>query len=98
MSPFDITLGQLVIPQQDLTTAEAMALQEQLNGELKFNPWNNATLKPIGGLNRARRTVYAASQAYRSGEITYTHVGWVRKALNMVHAHRNRHKKACPWQ
>jgi hypothetical protein len=64
-SPF-ITIAQLVIPQQDLTTAEALAAEKAIEA-MGFNPWKTiAGILPLGGLNRARRLVYKASQMFRS--------------------------------
>src|SRR5262249_14354851 len=80
VSPFDITLGQLIIPRQDLTSAEALATHTELNDKLKFNPWNNCEdFMPLGSVNRARRGVYQASQGYRSGTDNYEHKGIVSR-------------------
>ena len=66
MLPFE-TIAQLVIPQQDLRTASARET-ETLVDNLDFNPWNTTEeFRPLGNLNRARRTVYQASADYRSG-------------------------------
>lgn len=60
-----ITIAQLVIPQQDLSTAQAAADQKAVES-LEFNPWNTtAGFRPLGSLNRARRLVYQASVALR---------------------------------
>jgi Catalase len=65
-APFE-TIAQLVIPQQDLRTAAAQEA-EALVDNLEFNPWNTTDdFRPLGNLNRARRTVYQASANYRSG-------------------------------
>ncbi len=65
-SPFE-TIAQLVIPQQDLSTASARET-ETLVDSLAFNPWNTTDdFRPLGNLNRARKTVYEASVDYRSG-------------------------------
>src|SRR5690242_15785384 len=66
VSPFE-TIAQLVIPQQDLSTADARETETQVDN-LEFNPWNTTDdFRPLGNLNRARRTVYEASAAYRAG-------------------------------
>jgi catalase len=65
-APFEAT-AQLVIPQQDLRSASAKEA-EILVDNLDFNPWNTTDeFRPLGNLNRARRTVYQASADYRSG-------------------------------
>lgn len=65
-APFE-TIAQLVIPQQDLRTADARET-EMLVDNLEFNPWNTTDeFRPLGNLNRARRTVYQASANYRAG-------------------------------
>ncbi len=65
-APFE-AIAQLVIPQQDLRTASARET-EILVDNLDFNPWNTTEeFRPLGNLNRARRTVYQASADYRSG-------------------------------
>ena len=65
-APFE-TIAQLVIPQQDLRTAAAREA-EALVDNLEFNPGNTTDdFRPLGNLNRARRTVYQASANYRSG-------------------------------
>lgn len=61
------TIATLVIPQQDLTTDDARRAEEHVDG-LDFTPWNCVEgLRPLGSMNRARRWVYEASQAYRAG-------------------------------
>jgi len=65
-APFE-AIAQLVIPQQDLRTASARET-EMLVDNLDFNPWNTTEeFRPLGNLNRARRTVYQASADYRAG-------------------------------
>jgi len=65
-APFE-AIAQLVIPQQDLRAASAKEA-EILVDNLDFNPWNTTDeFRPLGNLNRARRTVYQASADYRSG-------------------------------
>jgi hypothetical protein len=60
------TIAEVVLPRQDLTTDEA-ADRERAIDELAFSPWNAAGgLRPIGGLNRARRLVYPASALLRA--------------------------------
>jgi hypothetical protein len=60
------TVGQLVIPRQDLTTAAADSAAAAVEA-LEFSPWNfTEGLKPLSSLNRARRGVYAASADFRA--------------------------------
>ncbi len=66
-SPF-VGIAQLVVPQQDLGTAEAKSNDAQVDA-LNFNPWNNITddfLRPLGSMNRARRLAYQASAGFRA--------------------------------
>lgn len=59
-SPF-IDVATLVIPAQDLESAEALAAKQSVDG-FAFNPWNcPVQFRPLGGLNRARNRVYFAS-------------------------------------
>lgn len=60
-----LTVARLVIPRQDLTTAEAVAAESAIDG-LAFSPWNTSEgHRPLGNLNRARAAVYAASATHR---------------------------------
>jgi hypothetical protein len=61
----EVTIANLVIPQQDLSSSEAKADAEAVD-QMGFNPWNGAdTFRPLGELNRARRLAYPASQDRR---------------------------------
>jgi hypothetical protein len=63
-----ITIAQIVIPQQDLGSEEAVAAKAAVNA-LEFNPWNTTEdFRPLGSLNRARSPVYEASQELRTGQ------------------------------
>jgi len=60
-----VPVGRLVIPEQDLGTEEARAIEREVE-QLAFNPWNTPeAFRPLGNLNRARRVVYEASAALR---------------------------------
>lgn len=60
------TIATLEIPRQDLTTSDSRQSAERVDA-LDFTPWNCVEgLRPIGSMNRARRWVYEASQAYRA--------------------------------
>ncbi len=75
-SPF-AGIAQLVIPRQDLGSAEAKANDAQVDA-LNFNPWNNITddfLRPLGSMNRARRLAYQASAEFRRQAGTDTGAG-----------------------
>jgi hypothetical protein len=62
-SPF--TIAQLILPQQDLLSASALAAFTSVEN-LEFNPWKTTkTIRPLGGLNRARRSAYPASVKLR---------------------------------
>ena len=61
------TVAQLVIPQQDLTTAAAATVIQRID-DLEFNPWHTTSdFRPLGNLNRARHMVYTASADHRFG-------------------------------
>lgn len=60
-SPF-IKLATIRIPQQDCNTAE----QRNLGENLSFNPWHCLPQhRPLGGINRARRTAYHSVSTMR---------------------------------
>lgn len=63
-----VKVAELVLPQRDLSTPEALA--EALDIEtLGFNPWNTTHgFRPLGNLNRARKAVYDASATHRQGK------------------------------
>jgi hypothetical protein len=55
----------LTIVQQDITTAAAREKSRMINASA-FSPWNTTEeFRPLGNLNRARKSVYAASAALR---------------------------------
>ncbi|WP_372729433.1 peroxidase family protein [Nocardioides sp.] len=57
----------LTIHRCDLTTPEAQREAEAIDA-LAFNPWNTTEeFRPLGNLNRARKSAYDASAAQRSG-------------------------------
>lgn len=65
------TIGQIVLPQQDLTTHEAHAVLARID-ETEFSPWNvTKGFSAVGSQNRARLLVYKASQALRAGTVKY---------------------------
>jgi hypothetical protein len=60
------TVAELLIPRQDLTEGEGPK-GERMVDALEFNPWNTTEgIRPIGGLNRARKPVYEASARLRA--------------------------------
>jgi hypothetical protein len=60
-----VTLGQLILPTQDLTTPAAEAIRQNVD-RMEFNPWHGrGWFRPLGSLNRARRLVYQSSAAFR---------------------------------
>src|SRR5262245_818735 len=62
-----ILVATLSIPQQDIDAAEGRAM-ERLVDQLSFNPWYTSdAFRPLGNMNRARRTAYRASSAQRLG-------------------------------
>jgi hypothetical protein len=65
-TPFE-TLATIVLPQQDLTTEEALA-DHRVVEAMEFSPWHASDdFRPLGSLNRARRLVYDASADLRNG-------------------------------
>jgi hypothetical protein len=62
-----IPVATLVIPRQDVTTAEARSVATHID-QLTFDPWNTTDgFRPLGNMNRARRAAYEASSAHRRG-------------------------------
>ena len=94
------TVGQLVIPRQDLTTAEARATAEEVD-RLEFNPWHALPEhRPLGSLNRARQIVYPASGAFRIGRASETTPaeGIIKRAYWFVLVRGfERVNRAVPW-
>ena len=86
-----ITIALLVIPQQDLSSQAAVEAQNAVE-ELQFNPWNvpaDKSFTPLGSLNRARRLVYRASVALRTG----TFLPFFNERSSM----KNESKSGCPF-
>jgi hypothetical protein len=66
-----VTVAELYIPQQDLTTPEAQEAEASIN-KMDFNPWYTTDdFRPLGNLNRARRNVYRSSAGLRTGRKVY---------------------------
>jgi Catalase len=62
------TVAELLIPQQDVTTEQSREAEAAIE-ELAFSPWSSTEgIRPIGGLNRARKPVYQASARLRARE------------------------------
>ena len=60
-----ITLGQLILPAQDLDSEAARGAAELVE-QASFNPWTTtAPFRPLGSQNRARKRVYRASSDLR---------------------------------
>ena len=63
MSPW-VTVATLSVPPQDSWQGDATQAEEDA---LAFSPWNGlAAHRPLGGVNRARKIVMAASREFRS--------------------------------
>jgi hypothetical protein len=60
------TVADLLIPKQDLTAGEGPDGERSIEA-LEFSPWKTEGIRPLGGLNRARKPVYEASARLRSG-------------------------------
>jgi hypothetical protein len=64
----------LTVPQCDTASAEAQVAAEAVEA-LAFNPWNTTDeFRPLGNLNRARKSVYDASAGVRGGTRWYTSI------------------------
>ncbi|MFF1378215.1 peroxidase family protein [Streptomyces sp. NPDC058308] len=62
-----LPVATLTIPSQDLDTAEARAAGGRVE-VIGFNPWfTTDDFRPLGNLNRARKSAYEASAAHRHG-------------------------------
>jgi len=60
-----VKVATLTIPAHDVDDAQGRA-NERLIDQLAFNPWHTTDeFRPLGSLNRARKTVYEASSAHR---------------------------------
>jgi hypothetical protein len=63
-----ITVATLVLPRQDLGSSSGAQRDAEIDA-VAFTPWNDGGgLRPIGGLNRARRLVYRSSARARGAE------------------------------
>jgi len=61
LSPF-VKVATVVIPKQEFETAQKM----EFGDNLSFNPWHSLPVhRPLGGINRARRTAYWAISKLR---------------------------------
>ena len=59
-------IAQLVIPKQDLRTADGSAMHEEVE-DMAFNPWHTSDeFRPLGSLNRGRKVVYESSAGNRA--------------------------------
>jgi hypothetical protein len=64
----------LTLPQCDTTSPEAQSVAEAIDA-LAFNPWNTTDeFRPLGNLNRARKSAYDASAAVRGSTRWHTEV------------------------
>ncbi|MFD7713700.1 peroxidase family protein [Streptomyces sp. NPDC059785] len=62
-----VPVARLVIPGQDVTSAEARAAALRIE-DLAFNPWYTTDeFRPLGNINRARKAAYQAGSAHRLG-------------------------------
>lgn len=62
LSPYQ-TVARLVLPPQDLEGSP-----HHHGDALSFNPWNALTAhRPLGGINRSRKTAYLLSTSWRNG-------------------------------
>ncbi len=62
-----VPVATILLPGGDANSAVARAGSRAIDG-LSFNPWNTTDqFRPLGNLNRARKSVYDASAAHRQG-------------------------------
>ncbi|MGW0705343.1 peroxidase family protein [Streptomyces sp. NPDC002643] len=62
-----VPVARLTLPRQELDGAEALAAARRIE-ELVFNPWYTTDeFRPLGNINRARKSGYQASGAHRLG-------------------------------
>jgi hypothetical protein len=67
-------VGLLILPQCDTTNLDAQLVAETVEA-LAFNPWNTTDeFRPLGNLNRARKTAYDASAGVRGGVRWHTDI------------------------
>ena len=60
-----VTVATVIIDPVDLTTDEAVAFQKSVEA-MSFNPWHSLKAhRPIGGLNRLRKSVYQSNARLR---------------------------------
>ena len=79
-----VLVARLIIPRQDVDTAAARDAAHRID-QLTFNPWHTSKdFRPLGNLNRARKSAYQASAAHRHQHRFYTHTPWYRRAAMAV--------------
>lgn len=62
-----VPIARLTLPRQELDSAEALAAARRIE-DLTFNPWYTTDeFRPLGNINRARKSGYQASGAHRLG-------------------------------
>ncbi|MFC6066038.1 catalase [Streptomyces ochraceiscleroticus] len=62
-----VPVALLTIERQDIDSEEAQAASRRIE-QLAFTPWNTTDMfRPLGNLNRSRKTLYEASSAARLG-------------------------------
>jgi hypothetical protein len=79
-----ICVAQVVIPKQDIHATEAVETARAIDA-MAFNPWQTTDeFRPLGNINRARKTVYEASAAHRQSLRFYTEIPVRNKVLTAV--------------
>jgi len=67
-APF-VRLARLVLPEQDATSAEGLALAQTIE-QLSFDPWHaTEDFRPLGEMMRARKVAYKLSAIERKAEL-----------------------------
>lgn len=98
------TIGTLVIPQQDLTSAEAAEAQSAVE-DLDFTPWHTTDgIVPLGSQNRGRKPVYRSSVNLRKGRVEYKPeglicrlFGWLPWVSGEDSSYKENGQNACPF-
>ena len=79
-----VKVATLVIRAPAASATEGLA-GARLIDELAFNPWNTTdAFRPLGNLNRARKTAYDASAAHRLGYRFVTVVPWRNQVMQTL--------------
>ena len=93
-----ITVAQLILAQQDITTLAAADTARTIEA-MAYNPWHTTEdFRPLGNINRVRKEVYAASAAHRQGLRFYTPVPLRNRIIGRLLTFKMRWvNRVIPW-